>query len=320
MTSEYDKYIIVLSQLIQFGGRNMIEIKELNKSYGTKKVLENLNCTIKTGSIYGLIGANGAGKSTLLRVIMGIFRKDSGSIKIDGEELSDNEKIMQKLVYVPDDLFFFKNYTLKDMAIFYSKMYPKFDMDFAMKFAEKLKLNTKQKIQTFSKGMKRQAALICAISTNADYMFFDETFDGIDPVIRNYMKKVIAEQMEKKETTIIMTSHNLRELEDICDNLGLLYKGGVLFESDVDSLKTNMFKIQISLGKDFDEKDFQNFNVLSFKKTGSVATVILKGDKEGYEKLLNDMNPIILDFLPLTLEEIFIYEMEVLGYEFNEIV
>lgn len=298
----------------------MIEIKELNKSYGNKKVLENLNCTIKTGSIYGLIGANGAGKSTLLRVIMGIFRKDSGSIKIDGEELSDNEKSMQKLVYVPDDLFFFKNYNLKDMAIFYSKMYPKFDMDFAMKFAEKLKLNTKQKIQTFSKGMKRQAALICAISTNADYMFFDETFDGIDPVVRNYMKKVIAEQMEKKETTIIMTSHNLRELEDICDNLGLLYKGGVLFESDVDSLKTNMFKIQISLGRDFDEKDFQNFNVLSFKKTGSVATVILKGDKEGYEKLLNDMNPIILDFLPLTLEEIFIYEMEVLGYEFNEIV
>ena len=298
----------------------MIEIKELNKSYGNKKVLEDLNCTIKTGSIYGLIGANGAGKSTLLRVIMGIFRKDSGSIKIDGEELSDNEKSMQKLVYVPDDLFFFKNYNLKDMAIFYSKMYPKFDMDFAMKFAEKLKLNTKQKIQTFSKVMKRQAALICAISTNADYMFFDETFDGIDPVVRNYMKKVIAEQMEKKETTIIMTSHNLRELEDICDNLGLLYKGGVLFESDVDSLKTNMFKIQISLGKDFDEKDFQNFNVLSFKKTGSVATVILKGDKEGYEKLLNDMNPIILDFLPLTLEEIFIYEMEVLGYEFNEIV
>lgn len=298
----------------------MIEIKGLSKSYGTHKVLENLNCTIKTGSIYGLIGANGAGKSTLLRIIMGIFKKDSGSIKIDGEELLDNEKIMQKLVYVPDDLFFFKNYSIKDMAIFYSKLYPKFDMEFAMKFAEKLKLDTKQKIQNFSKGMKRQAALICAIATNADYMFFDETFDGIDPVIRNYMKKIIAEQMEKKETTIIMTSHNLRELEDICDNLGLLYKGGVLFESDVDSLKTNMFKIQISLGRDFDAKDFQNFNILSFKKTGSVATVILKGDRDGYEKSLGDMNPIILDFLPLTLEEIFIYEMEVLGYEFTEII
>lgn len=298
----------------------MIKIKNLNKSYGTNKVLENLNCTIKTGSIYGLIGANGAGKSTLLRIIMGIFKKDSGSIEIDGKELTDNETIKQKLVYVPDDLFFFKNYTIKDMAIFYSKLYPNFDMDFAMKFADKLKLNTNQKIQTFSKGMKRQAALICAISTNADYMFFDETFDGIDPVIRNYMKKVIAEQMEKKETTIIMTSHNLRELEDICDNLGLLYKGGILFESDIDSLKTNMFKIQISLGRDFSEKDFQNYNVLSFKKTGSVATIIMKGDREGYEKVLNEMNPLILDFLPLTLEEIFIYEMEVLGYEFGKIV
>ena len=136
--------------------------------------------------------------------------------------------------------------------------------------------------------------------------------------IRN--QKIIAEQMEKKETTIIMTSHNLRELEDICDNLGLLHKGGILFESDIDSLKTNMFKIQISLGRDFSEKDFQNFNVMSFKKTGSVATVIMKGEREGYEKVLQEMNPVILDFLPLTLEEIFIYEMEVLGYEFNEIV
>ena len=298
----------------------MIEITNLNKSYGTKKVLEDLNCTIKTGSIYGLIGANGAGKSTLLRIIMGVFTKDSGKIEIDGKELKDEENVKQKLVYVPDDLFFFKNYTIKDMAIFYSKLYENFDMNFAMKMAEKLKLDTKQKIQTFSKGMKRQTALICALATNADYMFFDETFDGIDPVIRNYMKKVIAEQMQKKETTIIMTSHNLRELEDMCDNLGLLYKGGILFESEIDTLKTNMFKIQISLGKDFSEKDFQNLNVLSFKKNGSVATVILKGDKEGYEKILNDMNPIILDFLPLTLEEIFIYEMEVLGYEFGEII
>ena len=177
-----------------------------------------------------------------------------------------------------------------------------------------------KKINSFSKGMKRQSALICAICTNADYMFFDETFDGIDPVVRNYLKKIIAEQMEKKETTIIMTSHNLRELEDICDNVGLLYKGGILFESEIDSLKTNMFKIQISLKEDFSKENFANYNVLSFKKSGSVATIILRGDKEKYEKSLREMNPIILDFLPLTLEEIFIYEMEVLGYEFNQLV
>lgn len=298
----------------------MIKITNLSKSYGDKKVLEDLNCTIKTGSIYGLIGANGAGKSTLLRIIMGIFQKNSGSIEIDGKEISDSEEFKQKLVFVPDDLFFFKNYSINDMVIFYSKLYKNFDKEFAIKMFDKLKLNRKQKIQTFSKGMKRQTALVCALATNADYMFFDETFDGIDPVIRNFMKKVIAEQMEKKETTIIMTSHNLRELEDICDNLGLLHKGGILFESDIDSLKTNMFKIQISLPREFSKEDFQNLNVLSFKKTGSVATIILKGEREGYEKILEDMNPIILDFLPLTLEEIFIYEMEVLGYEFDQII
>ena len=298
----------------------MIKITNLSKSYGDKKVLEDLNCTIKTGSIYGLIGANGAGKSTLLRIIMGIFQKNSGSIEIDGKEISDSEEFKQKLVFVPDDLFFFKNYSINDMVIFYSKLYKNFDKEFAIKMFDKLKLNRKQKIQTFSKGMKRQTALVCALATNADYMFLDETFDGIDPVIRNFMKKVIAEQMEKKETTIIMTSHNLRELEDICDNLGLLHKGGILFESDIDSLKTNMFKIQISLPREFSKEDFQNLNVLSFKKTGSVATVILKGEREGYEKILEDMNPIILDFLPLTLEEIFIYEMEVLGYEFDKII
>ncbi len=299
----------------------MIKITELNKSFGDKKVLDNLNCNIKTGSIYGLIGANGAGKSTLLRIIMGVFKKDSGKIELDEKELNDvDEELMQKLVFVPDDLFFFKNYTLKDTAEFYVIIYKTFEKERAFKLAETLKLPINKKVSSFSKGMKRQTAIICALCTNAKYIFFDETFDGIDPVVRTFLKKEIAEQMSKDDTTIIMTSHNLRELEDICDNIGLLYKGGILFESEIDSLKTNMFKIQIALSHDFDEKDFENYNVLSFKKNGSVATVILKGDKEKYEKDLQSLEPIILDFLPLTLEEIFIYQMEVLGYEFNSLV
>ena len=299
----------------------MIRITDLNKSFGDKKVLDNLNCNIKTGSIYGLIGANGAGKSTLLRIIMGIFKKDSGKIELDEKELNDvDEELMQKLAFVPDDLFFFKNYTLKDTAEFYANIYKTFDKERAFKLAETLKLPINKKVSSFSKGMKRQTAIICALCTNAKYIFFDETFDGIDPVVRTFLKKEIAEQMSKDDTTIIMTSHNLRELEDICDNIGLLYKGGILFESEIDSLKTNMFKIQIALSHDFGEKDFENYNVLSFKKNGSVATVILKGDKEKYEKDLQSMEPVILDFLPLTLEEIFIYQMEVLGYEFNSLV
>ena len=147
-------------------------------------------------------------------------------------------------------------------------------------------------------------------------MFFDETFDGLDPVIRNTMKKILIKQMNKKRTTIVMTSHNLRELEDICDNLGLLYQGGILFESDIDTIKTNMFKVQIS----FEKEDFEDFDILSFKKQGSVATIIIKDNDGKSKKKLEKMKPLILDYLPLTLEEVFIYEMEALGYEFNKFV
>ena len=298
----------------------MIEIRNLSKSYGKKKVLDKLNCNIKTGSIYGLIGANGAGKSTLLRIINDVFKRDEGTVLIDDVEIEDNEELKQRLVFVPDDLYFFPGYTLKEMAKFYGAMYKKCDMKYLEELAKILKLDLNAKIQNFSKGMKRQCSLICAIATNADYMFFDETFDGLDPVVRNLMKKILAKQMETKTTTIIMTSHNLRELEDICDNLGLLYKGGILFESEVDTLKTNIFKVQISLKDDFSEKDFEKLNILNFKKTGSVATMIVKGEKGEYEDYLKEKHPLILDFLTLTLEEIFIYEMEVLGYEFNEVI
>lgn len=298
----------------------MIKVTNLNKTFGKKKVLENLNCNINKDSVYGLIGANGAGKSTLLRIINDIIRKDSGDIEIDGEKVENNEKLKQKLVFVPDDLYFFPNYTLKDMAKFYKSMYKDFDMQYLTELAETFKLNMNTKIQTLSKGMKRQCALICAFATNADYMFFDETFDGLDPVIRGLVKKVIAKQMDKKTTTIIMTSHNLRELEDICDNLGLLYKGGILFETDIDTLKTNIFKVQISFKEEFGKDDFSEIEVMSFKKVGTVATLIVKGDRETVAEVLKNKKPLILDFLPLTLEEMFIYEMEVQGYEFNQII
>ena len=296
----------------------MIKIENLSKKYDKDLVLDNLCTTIKDGSIYGLVGSNGAGKSTLLRLINGIFTPDSGTILIDGEEVFENEKLKQDLVFVPDDLFFYPTYTMLDTAKYYKAMYEKFDMDYFYKLAKMLKLDVTRKISTFSKGMKRGCALILALSTRCKYMFFDETFDGLDPVIRNTMKKIIAGQIEKDKTTIVMTSHNLRELEDICDNLGLLHKGGIIFESDIDTIKTNMYKVQISLNKDISIDDFKDIEVLSFKKVGSVATVIIN-DKEGDTKdKLKKLKPIILDFLPLTLEEVFIYEMEALGYEFNE--
>ena len=298
----------------------MIEIKGVSKRYDKEDVLQNLNCTIKENCIYGLVGANGSGKSTLLRLINGILIPDKGSIKIGKEKTFDNEKIKQNMVFIPDDLYFYPSYTLLDMAKFYQAMYKKFDMEYLKKLANHLHLATNQKLSSFSKGMKRQCALILALSTRSKYMFFDETFDGIDPVIRNFFKKAMAKQMEEDKTTIIMTSHNLRELEDICDNLGLLYDGGILFESDIDSIKTNMFKVQISLKEDFDKEDFKDLEVLSFKKVGSIATLIIKDEKQESRDILEKMNPIILDYLPLTLEEVFIYEMEALGYAFEELL
>ena len=297
----------------------MIKIDKLSKKYDKDYVLKDLSCNIKDNSIYGLVGANGSGKSTLLRTIIGIYKADGGVISVDGEEVYDNEIMKQKMVFVQDDLFFYPGYTLMDTAKWYEAMYKDFDMNYLKELASLLNLKLDKKISTFSKGMKRQCALICAISTNCDYMFFDETFDGLDPVIRNTMKKILIKQMNKKRTTIVMTSHNLRELEDICDNLGLLYKGSILFEGDIDNLKTNMIKVQISLKSDFDKNTFKDFEILSYKKIGNIATIIMEDNKNVRNKL-SKMNPVILDYLPLTLEEIFIYKMEVLGYEFNEII
>lgn len=298
----------------------MIKVDRVSKKYDNDFVLNNLSFNIKDNCIYGLVGANGAGKSTLLRIIMGIFDANMGSVTIDGEEVSHNVKLKQKMVFIPDDLFFYPGYTLIDMAKYYQSMYDEFDMDYLRELAKLLKLKENVKISNFSKGMKRQCSLICAIATNADYMFFDETFDGLDPVIRNVMKKIIVKQMNKKKTTIVMTSHNLRELEDICDNLGLLYQGGILFESEIDTIKTNMYKVQISLKGDFDKDDFSDIDLLSYKKNGSVATLIIKDVDNTSKKKFAKKNPIILDYLNLTLEEIFIYEMEAMGYEFDKLV
>ena len=299
----------------------MTEIKNLTKSFNDDKiVLENLNCTIKDNAIYGLVGANGAGKSTLLRLITSIYKSDSGSILIDNKEVFDNEDIKQDIVFVPDDLYFYSNYTLIEMAEYYKSLYQSFDMNYLINHANTLKLNINAKLSSYSKGMKRQCALLCALATKAKYMLFDETFDGLDPVIRKYFKSLLADLMIDNKRTIIMTSHNLRELEDICDNLGLLYKGNILFESDIDTIKTNMFKVQVSLKSDFNKSTFKGLKILSYKKIGSVATLIINDDKKDSREILEKLKPIILDYLPLTLEEVFIYQMEALGYEFNEIV
>ena len=297
----------------------MIDALNLTKTFCKKEVLKDLNCKIEDGCIYGLVGANGAGKSTFLRLLCGIYFPQGGSVKIDEMEVFDNKEIKKNILLLADDLYFPAGATVKDVAQMFAAFYDDFDYNAFEKRCEILKFGQKDKISTFSKGMKRQVAMISALSCKVKYMFFDETFDGLDPVIRNLVKKFIYERVAEGDTTVILTSHNLRELEDICDHLGVLYKGGILFEGDLNSLKTSVFKAQVCFEGDFGKEILEPLEVLSFNKVGSVATVVIKGEREETEKVIKSKNPLIMDVVPLTLEEIFIYEMEVLGYVFSEI-
>lgn len=214
----------------------------------------------------------------------------------------------------------FPNYNFRMMADYYASLYEHFDHHRFQMLCDHFKLDTRARIQNFSKGMKRQGALILALSTRAHYFFFDETFDGLDPVMRSLVKSVLSEDVAQRNSTVLLTSHNLRELEDLCDHMGLLVEGRIMFESDIDSLKTEMFKVQIALpNKNFDRDEFRQLKVLYYKKSGSIATMIVKGDRELVTDVLRSKQPIILDLLPLSLEEVFIYEMEGYGYEFDSL-
>ncbi|MBE6895826.1 MAG: ABC transporter ATP-binding protein [Ruminococcaceae bacterium] len=297
----------------------MVKAEALTKCFGKTEILKNLTCEIRDGSIYGLIGANGAGKSTLLRLIAGIYYPDNGSLKIDGEEIFDNLIKKKDVVFVADEFYIPAGCTVEQYAAMYSVFYDNFDYSFFWKHLEMLGLPLKGKIMNFSKGMKRQLVMLCALSCKCKTILFDETFDGLDPVVRNLMKNIIYNEVVERGVTVIMTSHNLRELEDICDCLGVLYQGGILFEGDIANIKSNVFKVQIAFKEDFSEKNFIGIDIMNIKKHGSVATLIIRGDRDTEKAKLEALNPLILDILPLTLEEIFIYEMEVLGYAYENL-
>lgn len=297
----------------------MVKAQALTKKFGDKEILKNLTCEIRDGSIYGLIGANGAGKSTFLRLIAGIYYPDEGSLTVDEEEIFDNLIKKKDIVFVADEFFIPSGYTVEQYAAMYAVFYDKFDYSFFWKHLQLLGLPLKGKIMNFSKGMKRQLVMLCALACRCKLVLFDETFDGLDPVVRNLMKNIIYTESAERGVTVIMTSHNLRELEDICDCLGVIYQGGILFEGDIANIKSNVFKAQVAFKEDFNEKNFIGLDVINVKKHGSVATLIIRGDKDAAEAKLRALDPVILDILPLTLEEIFIYEMEVLGYAYENL-
>lgn len=295
----------------------MIKARKLSKRFGEVEALTNLNCNIPQGCIYGLVGANGAGKSTFLRLCNGIYQPDEGHISINGGEVFDNPSVKEHCVFVPDELYFLPQSNLNRMSLLYESMYPRFSNERFADLCAAFKLDRTRLLNTFSKGMRRQAATILALSAMTDYVFFDETFDGLDPVMRNLVKGMLYDDVLERGCTAVVTSHSLRELEDTCDQLALLYQGGIVFESDVQNLKTSLFKVQVAFAEEYDQTRFPDMDILSFVKQGSVANMIIRGDSAKSKTLIGAMNPLLLEILPLTLEEVFLYEMEALGYSFE---
>jgi len=292
----------------------MIAVSDVTKKFGSKKAVDNLSCNIPQGCIYGLVGSNGAGKSTLLRVVTGIYKPESGSVCYDGEEVYDNPDVKKRFAFVPDELYFLPQSNMIRMSKLYAANYPNFDSNRMTELAEAFGLDKKANFNTFSKGMKRQAATIMALSCKSDYLFMDETMDGLDPVVRNRVKKTVREDIRSRNATAVITSHSLRELEDTCEQLALLHEGGLIFERDVQKLKTSFFKIQLAFDHEYDESFFDRIDYRSFTKSGSVAKLIVEGEKKEILSRLKDKDPILLETLPLTLEEVFIHEMDIRGY------
>ncbi len=297
----------------------MIEIKNITKIFEENVALKQVSATINEGCIYGLIGANGAGKSTLLRLIAGVYKANEGEILIDGESVYENPKAKEKINYVSDELYFLPGANLLRMAKMYDSLFKNFNFDRFNELVKSFDLKLTTPVSTFSKGMKRQAAIVLNMSCMPKYIFFDETFDGLDPVIRNKVKNLFIQDVLERKTTIILTSHSLRELEDTCDQLSLLHKGGIVFESDIQDLKSDMFKVQIGFNYDFTKELFDGFEMLEYVQHGHIASFILKGDKDPLLEKLNTLKPIMLEALPLTLEEVFVHKTADLGYMADEV-
>jgi len=298
----------------------MLRADNLTKRFNDFTAIDNLSAAIPKGSIYGLIGANGAGKSTFLRLMCGVYKPDSGGITLDSLEVYENPEAKKRMAFVPDELYFLPGASMNRMADLYESMYDNFDRLRYRELSSIFKINPAANLNTFSKGMKRQASAILALSTQPEYIFFDETFDGLDPVVRNLTKNIITEHVADRGMTAIVTSHSLRELEDTADQLALLYQGGIVFESDVQNLKTSLFKIQIAFLEEYDREKFEGLNILSYKQKGSVANFIVRGERDEVRSFLSAKSPAVLDVLPLSLEEVFIYEMQAIGYAFENIL
>ena len=298
----------------------MIEAVNLTKKFDDILAVDHINAQIKDGSVFGLIGTNGAGKSTFLRMAAGILKPDEGSITVDGQSVFENEETKRRFFYISDEQYFFSNATPLEMMTYYRKLYPAFDAERFHRLMGNFELNEKRKLNTFSKGMKKQVSVILGICANTDYIFCDETFDGLDPVMRQTVKSLFANDMEERNLTPIIASHNLRELQDICDHVGLLHKGGILLSRDLDDMKLNIHKVQCVLKEGMEPEQIVQLETLKVEKRGRLSTITARGKREEIETVMASVHPVFYEIIPLSLEEIFISETEVVGYDIKKLV
>ena len=298
----------------------MIELKNVVKSFGDFNALDGANMHVQNGSVYGLVGPNGAGKTTLMNTLCGIYRAADGEITVDGAPVYENNDIKKRIVYISDDVFYFHNSTTLSLKNFYKGIYPDFDDDKFIEY-EKYFPSIKQNmnVRRLSKGMKKQVAFWIAICCKPDILVLDEPVDGLDPMMRHQIWGLIINEVSEREMTVLISSHNLRELEDVCDTVGIMNKGKIFLEASLDELKCQLSKIQVSFADEVNTEDF-GIKILKEKKIGRVYELIVSGDKSEIESKLNKFNPLFVEALPLTLEEIFIYELGEVDNEIKQIL
>ncbi len=294
----------------------MIDIRSVVKTFDGFNALDGVDMHISNGSVYGLVGPNGAGKTTLMNTFCGIYKANGGSITVDGIPVYENNDVKKKIVYISDDVFYFHNSTTEGLKKLYKEIYPDFDEQMFADYAKYFQtINPKAGIRRLSKGMKKQVAFWIAICCKPDILVLDEPVDGLDPMMRHQVWKLILNEVASREITVLISSHNLRELEDVCDTIGIMNKGRILIEASLDELKSKLFKVQISFAVETDLSGL-GLDILHSRQTGRVYELIVRGDKDEITEKVNKLNPVFMEELPLTLEEIFIYE---LGEADNEI-
>ena len=300
----------------------MIEVNNLIKEFGGFRVLDGVNMNVERGNIYGLVGPNGAGKSTLIRHLTGVYRQDAGEIFIDGQEVYENKDIKGEIAYIPDDPFYFLQADTLEMMRYYRNMYPNFDEKMFYRLQEFFPgIDMRRNIRRLSKGMQKQVAFWLALCCRPKLLILDEPLDGLDPVVRRQIWTILMSEVAEKKTTVLVSSHNLRELEDVCDHVGIMDHGKIIIERSLLDLHGNISKIQVACRAGMPKLP-EDFEVLHMSNIGRVYTMIVRGNpNQAAEAIRTDRDDMaIIDILPLTLEEIFIYEMGGLGYEVKDIL